>query len=223
MEIRHNIIPKHEVKSCKESFTLREARNFFQECGFTSVPVLSDDETIFLGTVSLLDILLYTEDNKDKYNDNISVVTKNQNITLHQNDPFFATFLGIPQYPFISVLNGQDEFVGIVTHAILTDFSASSVGFHKGGYAFTLATFESKGALAKLTDLVNKVTSIVSCATYDDLAKTARRIILTVPSTITDKEFEKVSSLIEGSQFRIVNVHNLDILKEKYQHIFNQA
>lgn len=209
MKIKHNYVPKEQVRYCKESFTMNEALSLIEEVGYRCVPVLDNSGTKFLGNIYKIHILEAIRENKELINESIDNLITEKESFIYEEYSFFKVFFTIRKLPFIAVLNEGNEFVGILTHAKVMDVLEDSWGVKSGGYTLTIVTSEYKGALKKIINILNKKTNIEGTLTLDNGSKLYRRIVVTLPKEKTIEEVEELKTMLDKSGFKTVSMDKM--------------
>jgi CBS domain containing-hemolysin-like protein len=209
MKIRYNYVPKNEVKYCESTFTVKEAYEFLKETGYRSVPVLSEGGKKFEGLIYKVHLLDYLYEEKGSAEASIDSLVKNQDAFIYEEDSFFKTFLTIRRLPFIAVLNENEQFLGIITHANVMDVLEDSFGMKTGGYTLTIATIEHKGAIKDLVSLLKDI-NIDGMLTLDNGEKYLRRIIVNLPGELSPERVKALVAKIEEKEFRVTHVDQID-------------
>ncbi|QOR67710.1 CBS domain-containing protein [Cytobacillus suaedae] len=209
MKIRYNYVPKNDVKYCESTFTVKEAYEYLKETGYRSVPVLSEGGKKFEGLIYKVHLLDYLYEGKGSPDASIDSLVKNQDAFIYEEDSFFKTFLTIRRLPFIAVLNENEQFLGIITHANVMDVLEDSFGMKTGGYTLTIATIEHKGAIKDLVTLLRDI-NIDGMLTLDNGEKYLRRIILNLPGELTPEKVKALVAKIEEKEFRVTHVDQIN-------------
>ncbi|WP_077617390.1 cyclic di-AMP binding protein CbpA [Bacillus sinesaloumensis] len=208
MKIRYNFVQKSDVKFCDDKLTIEQALQLLNETGFRSIPVLSKNGTNFEGLIYKVDILEYLYENKGDANANVSTLVESKDAYVYEEDSFFKTFLTIRRLPFIAVLNTENEFQGIITHANVMDVLEDSFGMKTGGYTLTIATIEHKGAIKELVSLIRDI-NIDGMLTLDNGEKYLRRIILNLPGSLGEEKIQEVKRKLEAKEFRVTHIDRI--------------
>ncbi|MBE4909518.1 CBS domain-containing protein [Bacillus luteolus] len=209
MKIRYNYVPKNEVKYCESTLTVKEAYEYLKETGYRSVPVLSEGGKKFEGLIYKVHLLDYLYEEKGSPEASIDSLVKNQDAFIYEEDSFFKTFLTIRRLPFIAVLNENEQFLGIITHANVMDVLEDSFGMKTGGYTLTIATIEHKGAIKDLVTLLRDI-NIDGMLTLDNGEKYLRRIIVNLPGELSPEKVKALVAKIEEKEFRVTHVDQID-------------
>ncbi|MFC4320554.1 cyclic di-AMP binding protein CbpA [Litchfieldia salsa] len=208
MKIRYNFVSKNEVKYCDQSYTVGRAYEYLKETGYRSIPVLAEKGTKFVGLIYKVHLLEYLYEKKGTESDSIESLIRNEDAFIFEEDSFYKTFLTIRRLPFIAVLNNSQDFIGIITHANVMDVLEDSFGMKTGGYTLTIATIEHKGAIKDLVSLIKDI-NIDGLLTLDNGEKYLRRIILNLPSELSEEKLKKVVQKLEEKEFRVTHVDQI--------------
>lgn len=212
MKVRYNFVPKHDVQYCEPTYTIKQAYEKIKDTGYRCIPILSNDGHNFLGLVYKVHLLDYLYEEKGSEDDSIEVLIKSQDAFIFEEDSFFKAFFTIKRLPFIAVLNEDNEFLGILTHANVMDVLADSFGMKTGGYTLTIATIEHKGAIKDLVSMLKDI-NIDGMLTLDNGEKYLRRIIVNLPAELPEEKLNKLVKKLGEKEFRVTHVDQIDVQK----------
>ncbi|WP_339145401.1 MULTISPECIES: cyclic di-AMP binding protein CbpA [unclassified Sutcliffiella] len=212
MKVRYNFVPKHDVQYCEPTYTIKQAYEKIKDTGYRCIPILSNDGHNFLGLVYKVHLLDYLYEEKGSEEDSIEVLIKSQDAFIFEEDSFFKAFFTIKRLPFIAVLNEDNEFLGILTHANVMDVLADSFGMKTGGYTLTIATIEHKGAIKDLVSMLKDI-NIDGMLTLDNGEKYLRRIIVNLPAELPEEKLNKLVKKLGEKEFRVTHVDQIDVQK----------
>lgn len=204
MRVKNNFVTRNNVAYCLENYTLEKAYNKLEDTKYRCVPVLSTDETKYVGNIYMVDILekLYKEELT--LQDSIQELIKNKNEFIFENCSFSAAFFTIKKLPYIAVLNEENEFQGILTHTKVIKMLEDSWGFKDGGKILTLVISEHRGSLQQTVKTINKHTDIEALLTLDQGNKMFRRVVVTLPKNLDDSVFNRIKNELEKNGDRIL-------------------
>ena len=126
---------KDQLTTLPEDATLAEALTVLENTGFRCVPVLDKTGTIFRGNIYKMHIYRHKSQGGDMSLP-VTYLLKNATKTIKINAPFFQVFFTIKDLPYISVLDTDGSFYGILTHARLLDMLSSAWNVKTGAYVF---------------------------------------------------------------------------------------
>lgn len=90
--------------------------------------------------------------------------------------------------PYISVLDDDNRFYGILTHSSLLNMLQQSWNVNTGSYVLTIASTGHKGDLANMAKIISRYCSISSCITLDvEHDELVRRTMITLESGVTKR------------------------------------
>jgi len=209
MKIKYNIISKEKVKYCKESFSIKEAIEALESSGYRCVPVLDDSGTYFKGNIYVQEIYRAIVKETVSWNDSIMKLVEDQGVSIQEQASFFRIFTNIKKYPYLAVLNEQNTFTGILTHANVMEILEDSWGLKTGSYTLTISTHEYQGALNSIVASLKKFTSIQSLMSLDNESTFFRRVIVTLPKDTSETTLKEVISHLEGEGFRVFDIEKI--------------
>ena len=212
MLIKELSLAKTRVRTVPETVTLEEALELLEEFGYRCVPILDESGTIYRGNIYRMHIYKHKSEGKDMTLP-VTHLLKNATKFVHTSSSFYSIFFMIKDLPYITVLDENDHFYGILTHSALINLLEQSWKLEKGSYVLTIASAGEKGDLANIAKFVNRYSDIMSCITLDVEEGPIRRTIMTLEPSATDEDVENISKILDRRGFRVVQVENL---KEKH-------
>ena len=209
MLIKQLSVPKNSVTTISESATLQEAITLLEETGFRCVPVLDKSGRIFRGNIYKMHIYRHKANGGDM-DLPVTHLLKNATKYVHINSSFFKIFFMIKDLPYITVLDENNNFYGILTHSTLIDLLQQSWSIDQGSYVLTIATPGERGDLANISKLINRYCSIMSCITLDvQRENMVRRTIMTLEPGVSRKTVDEISKVLDRKGFKVVQVEDL--------------
>ncbi|MDM5187618.1 cyclic di-AMP binding protein CbpA [Bacillus sp. DX4.1] len=207
MRVKYHFLPKQQVIFCKEDDSGEQALNMMNENGYRAIPVLAEDEKQFKGIIYKVDILecKCNEGLEDIY---AKGIMEDKSAFIFEKDSFFRAFYAIRRLPFLAVLNGYNEFVGILTHSNVFDVIEDSFGMQTGGYILTIATQDCKGTIKELGTLL-KSYHIGGLFTLDNGDQYIRRVIVNITDELSEKALGILIAKIEKKGFRVSHVDRI--------------
>ena len=128
--------PKRELTIIKESATLQEAIDILEDSGYRCVPILDETETIFRGNIYKMHIYRHKANGGDMSLP-VTHLLKNATKFISIDSSFFKVFFTIKELPYITVLNTDMTFYGILTHNALLNMLAQSWSIDVGSDVLT--------------------------------------------------------------------------------------
>ena len=155
MLIKSLCIPKKKLTTVNETVTLQEAIDILENSGFRCVPILDETGTIFRGNIYKMHIYRHKANGGDM-NLPVTHLLKNATKFISINASFFKVFFSIKELPYISVLDDDNRFYGILTHSSLLNMLQQSWNVNTGSYVLTIASTGLKGDLANMTKIISR-------------------------------------------------------------------
>ncbi|GLB61935.1 cyclic di-AMP binding protein CbpA [Cytobacillus sp. NCCP-133] len=213
MLIRHQMVEKKEVRYCDETFNLKKALQFLNESGYRCVPILDQTHTKFVGNIYKVDILEYKEEHS--LNDPITVLATDQNTAINENDSFMKAFFTLKRYPYLPIVNENEQFAGLLTHASVLELLEEAWGLNRGSYTLTVGSYGTKGTLKKMTTIISKhsdIQGVISLDSSNFHVSLIRRVLFTLPKDTTEETLDKIKKEMDINGFRVIGVecHNGD-------------
>lgn len=210
MLIKSLCIPKKNLTTVNEDVTLEEAIGVLENSGYRCVPILDESGKIFRGNIYKMHIYRHKANGGDMSLP-VTHLLKNATKYVHLDDSFFKIFFTIKELPYISVLDQDNHFYGILTHSSLLSMLQQSWSIDNGSFVLTIASAGQKGDLATISKIINKYASISSCITLDvEREDLIRRTIITLEPGITEEIVEQISVALDKKGFRIIEKENLN-------------
>lgn len=208
MFVKNIMITKYHCITVPYNCDLQQVLKVIDEHQIEGVPVLKDD--LYVGTITryriyksafLSDLPRETFLNNTKAED-----IAEHNVTLLGGEIFERVFLDLKETPLLAVVDEQNHFHGIVTRFDVLEQFQSAFGMNSPGIRLALTTVETKGRIARLTELTRQYqVQIISLVTFDETDKLVRRIVLKIakaPNT------EKFIQKLEESGFRVLHMND---------------
>ncbi len=209
MLIKQLTVPKSVVSTISEENTLEEAITLLEDTGYRCVPVLDKSGKIFRGNIYKMHIYRHKANGGDMKLP-VTHLLKNATKYVHINSSFFKIFFMIKDLPYITVLDENNHFYGILTHSTLIDLLQQSWSIDSGSYVLTIASPGEKGDLANIAKIVNRHCSIMSCITLDvQREKMVRRMIMTLEPGVSEKTLADLSKSLDRKGYKVVEVEDL--------------
>ncbi len=209
MLIKSLCIPKKKLTTVSETVTLQEAIDILENSGFRCVPILDETGTIFRGNIYKMHIYRHKANGGDM-NLPVTHLLKNATKFISINASFFKIFFSIKELPYISVLDDDNRFYGILTHSSLLNMLQQSWNVNTGSYVLTIASTGQKGDLANMAKIISRFCSISSCITLDvEQDELVRRTMITLESGVTKDVDKQLSTSLSKRGFRVVEVEDL--------------
>lgn len=210
MLIKSLCIPKKSLTTVNEDVTLQEAIEILEESGYRCVPILDESGQIFRGNIYKMHIYRHKANGGDM-NLPVTHLLKNATKYVHLDDSFFNIFFSIKELPYISVLDSDNHFYGILTHSSLLSMLQQSWSIDNGSFVLTIASAGQKGDLANISKIINKFASISSCITLDvEREDLIRRTIITLEPGVTEETVKQISTALDKKGFRVIEKESLN-------------
>ncbi|MDQ0255246.1 CBS domain-containing protein [Evansella vedderi] len=209
MKIKYNIIPKERVSFVKESFTIREAVEELEECGYRCIPILDDSATYYKGNIYVQDIYKAIIKESHTWDDSVMALADDREVFIEEQASFFTVFSSIKKYPYLAVIKEDKTFAGILTHANVMAILEDSWGVKTGSYTLNISTHEYKGALSTIVSTVKKHTGIQALLTLDNESRLFRRVLITLPADTTEKILKNVTHDLEKEGLRVFEIEKI--------------
>ncbi|WP_148629892.1 CBS domain-containing protein [Bacillus sp. E214] len=206
MFVKNIMISKYHCHTVSYNDTLQEVFSVLDEHQIEGVPVLKGNK--YIGTITRYrvykaaflselprDIFL-----KETKAESIAEVNK----TLKEDEIYENIFLDLKEIPLLAVVDDYEYFHGIVTRYDIIEQFQSTFGVHVPGVRIALTTVETKGRIARLTEIARQYQQqIISLVTFDETDKLLRRIVIKV---VKAPNVDKFIRKLEESGFRVLHI-----------------
>lgn len=209
MLIKSLVYKKDYLTTVNEKATLAEALKILEDSGFRCVPILDDTGTIFRGNIYKMHIYRHKSQGGDM-NLPVTYLLKNATKTIKVNSPFFRVFFNIKDLPYIAVLDEENHFYGILTHARLLDMLSDAWNIKNGSYVLTILSDNDRGNLVKMAKIISKYSNIAGCLTLDvKTAELVRRNLFTLPIGVSRETMTAIVNRLEKKGFVVPEIEDL--------------
>jgi len=209
MLLKSLVKPKERLTTVREDATLEEALKILEDSGFRCVPILDETGQLFRGNIYKMHIYRHKSRGGDM---SLPVTTLLKNATkfISVNAAFFNVFISIKDLPYITVLDDNNHFYGILTHARLLDMLSQSWNVNVGSYVLTVVSSGERGDLASMAKIITKYTSISSVMSLDAQGgELVHRTLFTLPSDVGKKKLDRIVDNLERKEFRVPEIEDL--------------
>ena len=209
MLIKSLVYKKDYLTTVNEKATLAEALKILEDSGFRCVPILDDTGTIFRGNIYKMHIYRH----KSRGGDMTLLVTyllKNATKFISINAAFFNIFFTIKDLPYITVLDENNYFFGILTHNRLLKMLSRSWNVELGSYVLTVLSAGERGDLVEMSKAITKYSEIASCISLGFRKKdNLHRTLFTLPAGIEEQKLKRIVSKLQRKGFEIEEIEDL--------------
>lgn len=209
MLLKSIVRKKKDLTTVTESSTLEEALAILEESGYRCVPILDETDKIFRGNIYKMHIYRHKANGGDMTLP-VTHLLKNATKFIYVDTSFFKVFFTIKELPYIAVLDENNYFYGILTHAALLNVLAASWNIETGSYVLTIASTGKQGDLANMSRIISKYASISACITLD-VGKDdfIRRTLITLPENTPKELCDEIVMNLERKNYKVVEVEDL--------------
>lgn len=213
MLIKSLVLKKDYLTTVNEKATLEEALKVLEDSDFRCVPILDDTGTIFRGNIYKMHIYRHKSQGGEM-DLPVTYLLKNATKTIKVNSPFFKVFFNIKDLPYISVLDEENKFYGILTHSRLLDMLSDAWNIKNGSYVLTVLSDNSRGNLVKMSKIISKYTNMASVMTLDASASElggdfVRRTLFTLPSGVSEITMKTVVDKLQRKGYVVAEIEDL--------------
>ncbi|MDR3241567.1 MAG: cyclic di-AMP binding protein CbpA [Lactobacillaceae bacterium] len=208
------IKPKADLVTVTEDSSLADALAIFKTTSFRAIPILDETGTLFRGVIYKMHIYQHQADQGD-LNFPVTSLMRNMTKFIENNSTFFEAFFSLQDLPFISIVDENHHFLGILTHSMMTSMLADSWQTIEGRYTLTLLTDSERGSLEKVAKYISRYSTIASAITLNPNNNLrTQRLIITLPNTVDRPTLSKIIKLLSRKGFHLESLE--DLQKKSY-------
>ncbi|HIX02142.1 MAG TPA: CBS domain-containing protein [Candidatus Ligilactobacillus excrementigallinarum] len=209
MILKEIVKPKNELTTIDEGASLTEALSILEDSGFRCVPVLDKTGKIFRGNIYKMHIYRHKSRGGDM-NLPVTSLLKNATKFISLDSAFFNIFFTIKDLPYITVLDENNHFYGILTHSSLLNMLSQSWNVNNGSFVLTILSNGDRGDLAKISKIITRYTSIASCISLDlHESNNIQRILFTLPSEVDEHKLRRIVASLKRNKFKVAEIEDL--------------
>lgn len=208
MLIKELSLAKTRVRTVPETVTLEEALELLEDYGYRCVPVVDETGKLYRGNIYRMHLYKHKSEGGDMSLP-VTHLLKNATKYVHTYSSFYNIFFMIKDLPYITVLDENNHFYGILTHSALISLLEQSWNLKTGSYVLTIAVSGDKGDLANVSKIINRYSSIMSTMTLDSEQDSIRRLVMTLEPEATASDVEKISEQLDRRGYRVIQVEDL--------------
>ena len=205
------IKPSVSLITVSEDATLQDALDIFEEhSSFRSIPILDASGQLFRGAIYKMHIYRHVMEG-GKLNLPVTTMMRNMTKFISVKATFFELFFTLRDLPFISVLDEDNHFMGIITHSRVMELMAQSLQTSEGRYTLTVLTSGERGALEKAAKIISRYTNISSAISLnpDNNLRTVR-ILFTLPNTVDEAKLSKIIRTLSRRGYHLESIEDLN-------------
>lgn len=209
MILKEIVKPKNELTTIDEGASLTEALSILEDSGLRCVPVLDKTGKIFRGNIYKMHIYRHKSRGGDM-NLPVTSLLKNATKFISLDSAFFNIFFTIKDLPYITVLDENNHFYGILTHSSLLNMLSQSWNVNNGSFVLTILSNGDRGDLAKISKIITRYTSIASCISLDlHESNNIQRILFTLPSEVDEHKLRRIVASLKRNKFKVAEIEDL--------------
>ncbi|MDR3189580.1 MAG: cyclic di-AMP binding protein CbpA [Lactobacillaceae bacterium] len=199
-----------ELTTVTEDATIQNALDLLNETSFRAIPILDESGQLFRGAIYKMHIYRHQAEQGDMHLP-VTALMRNMTKFINEDATFFETLFSLRDLPFISVLDNNNHFIGILTHSRLMEMMADSWITRDGKYTLTLLTDGTRGSLESAAKYISRYTNISSSITLNpDNNHRTERLIVTLPDTISEDTLSKIIRVLSRKGFHLESLEELD-------------
>lgn len=194
MLVKQKHVKKTDVTSVNATESAQVALEKLNTSGFRCIPVLSDDNTKFIGNIYKVTLLEYFVEHGN-LNIPVGELAEDHESFISEESSFYEVFLSIKMLPYLAVIDEGGNFSGIMTHAKVFELLEEAWGYKTGSCALTIALPDAEGILINVLKKIKKHSTVHCIFSLDNDSPYLRRIIVTLEkpankNTVVDIEHD---------------------------------
>ncbi|WP_075617655.1 CBS domain-containing protein [Paenisporosarcina indica] len=200
------MIPKEKCITIETTESLQTALDLLEKNQIDALPVLENG--IYKGILNryiAYRAFYYCGLSKDEFQAQTSLmdVVTREDIYLNIEAVFEDSLILLNDFPIIAVVE-ENQFLGLVTRFDIMDQFRSAFGMDRPGVRITFTSVETKGQIARVSDIIQKFhESVISLVTFDESDKLLRRIVLKIEKR---DNIQKFLNELDRSGFRVLHM-----------------
>ncbi|WP_251548085.1 cyclic di-AMP binding protein CbpA [Limosilactobacillus caecicola] len=202
------IKPKKELTTLTEDATLEEALQVLEESGYRCVPILDPSRTIFRGNIYKMHIYRHKSRGGDMSLP-VTALLKNSTKFISIDTDFYSVFFTIRDLPYITVLDRENHFYGILTHNSLLKLLAEAWNVNNGRYVLNVHVSDERGDLARLTKEITRFCQIANVISLDPDEQDGKQVLFTLPADVDKEKVTKITKRLTKKGFTVTEVEDL--------------
>ena len=209
MLVKQKHVKKEDVTYVTASNTAQEALQKLNESGFRCIPVLDDTETKFVGNVYKVTLLEYFVEHGN-LDVGVEQLCQDRDSFIFEESSFYEIFYSIKMLPYLAVLDENDLFSGIMTHAKVFELLEEAWGYKTGSCALTIALPDAEGILINVLSTIKKFATVHCIFSLDNDSAYLRRVIVTLEKPATASTVTKIEQNLSKVGARIIDTEIFD-------------
>lgn len=202
------IKPKQSLVIIHENTTILEALDIFENSNFRAIPILDTTEELFRGNIYKMHIYRHMAQNGDM-SQPVTTLMRNSTKFINLDAAFYTIFFAIRDLPYIAVLDHQNHFYGILTHASLMSSLSTSWNVDRGSYVLRVRTTGQRGDLQATSKIISKYTDIEAVMTSNTHTDTKSvDILFTLPIGLENTLLQKIIRALQRKGYPVVEIED---------------
>lgn len=198
--------PRQDLVTVNEDTTLSEALMLLEDFNFRALPILDASGQLFRGVVYKMHLYKHKANNGDMQQP-VTSVMRNTTKFINSDATFFDLTFAIRDLPFISVLDAENHFTGIITYSHYMRLLEDSWRPNDGKTVMTLKSTGGRGNLERASKIMARYTNILSVVTLNT-DHGPGRIIATIPTSVDDSTLNKITRALQRKDFEIESIES---------------
>lgn len=200
---------KESLTVVTEDTTLSEALMIIEDFNYRALPILDQSGQLFRGVIYKLHLYKHKANNGDMQQP-VTSVMRNTTKFINLDDSFYDLTFALRDLPFISVLDHENHFAGIITHNRYMHLLEDSWFPTTASTVLTIATSGERGSLERVSRIIARYTTVLSLLTLNpDNDLSTARIVATIPAEVNEATIGKISRTLVRKGFALENIEKV--------------
>lgn len=216
MDIKAICVDKSNIFHVTEDTTLAEALELLNSHNFRCIPILDATGTIYRGNIYRQHILRHLVEEKS-LDIPVTHLLKNATKYIFINSTFYKVFFSLRDLPYITILNEDHTFYGILTHRAFGRALHKMWNFEGSSYVVTVSVPKSKkGMMAKVSRIISRTSSITNVLTLDDYSDpNISHLSFTLEKNCSYQNLQKIITRLNNRGFEVTEVEEAEDIFKK--------
>ncbi len=204
MLVKQKHVKKTEVTTVNATDSAQVALERLNTSGFRCIPVLSEDNKKFIGNIYKVTLLEYLVDH-GHLDIPVAELAEDHDSYISEESSFYEVFYSIKMLPYVAVLDENEDFSGIMTHAKVFELLEEAWGYKTGSCAITIALPDAEGILINVLKKIKKHATVHCIFSLDNDSPYLRRVIVTLEKPATTNTVSEIEQDLSKVGARIID------------------